>query len=152
MVVHQQDGRITIVEVIADMLVIDLCRELVFLAGGLMIDTGSRLPAVLGLDVQVGEFPDISRRHDGSVRHLMDILVHRVETGLQGEVLQEGIAGRETELWCLIGLDDTGLITCLQQRTLCRKVIIRIIIHVTRAERIEHRITQTGRHRQLFGE
>ena len=93
MVVHQQDGRITIVEVIADMLVIDLCRELVFLAGGLMIDTGSRLPAVLGLDVQVGEFPDISRRHDGSVRHLMDILVHRVETGLQGEVLQEGIAG-----------------------------------------------------------
>ena len=109
-----------------------------------MIDTYSRLPAVLGFDVQVGEFPDVGRRHDGRVRHLMYILVHRVETGLQRKVLLNGIAGRETELGCLIGLDDTGLITCLQQVALRRKIIVGIIIHVTRTKCIEHRITQTG--------
>ena len=86
-VVHQQDCRTAIVEVVVDMLIVNLCRELIFLVSCLMIDTCRCLPAILGLDIQVGEFPDICRRHDGSVRHFMDILVHRVEAGLQGQVL-----------------------------------------------------------------
>ena len=115
MVVHQQDGRTAIVEVVADMLVVHLCRELVRLAGCLVIDAGSHLPSVLGLDVKVGKLPDVCRRHDGGVRHFMDILVHRVETQLQREVLLDGVAGGKTYLGGMVGLDDTCLMTGLQQ-------------------------------------
>ena len=134
------------------MLVIHLCRELILLACCLMIDTGSHLPAVLGLDVEVGEFPDISRRHDRRVRHLMDILVHRVEARLQREVLHQRIAGRQADLRGMIGLDDTRLTTSLQQRLLCREFAVMIKIHVTRTQRIEHRIAQSCRHRQFLCE
>ena len=65
------------------MLVVHLCRELVFFVLRLMIYAGSSLPSVLGLDVLVGKLPYISGRHDGGVRHLMDILVHGVEASLQ---------------------------------------------------------------------
>ena len=134
------------------MLVVDLCRELILLPRRLMVDTGSHLPAFLGLDIQVGKLPDISRRHDGGVRHFMDILVHGVETCLQRKVVLEGIAGRETDLRRMIGLDDTCLLTGLQQGLLRWQFTVTIDVHVTGSKRIEQGIPQTGRDRQPVGE
>ena len=82
----------------------------------------------------------------------MDILVHRVEARLQREVLHQRIAGRQADLRGMIGLDDTRLTTSLQQRLLCREFAVMIKIHVTRTQRIEHRIAQSCRHRQFLCE
>ena len=82
----------------------------------------------------------------------MNILVHRVETYLQRKVLLQGIAGRQSQLGSLIGLDDACLATCFQRGALCREVAFYIMVYVTRPQRVEYGITQTGSHRQLFRE
>ncbi len=82
----------------------------------------------------------------------MDILAHRVEAGLQGKVLLKRIAGREAQLRCVIGLDNTCFVMRLQKCFLRRQLIVFIDIHVTGAQHIEHRIAQTGRDRQFLCE
>ena len=86
-VVHQQYCGTSVVEVIVNVLVVRLCRELIFLAGRLIIDAGSQLPALLGLDIHVGKFPDVSRRHDRR-RHLFHRLYAR--SGQRRQRQQEG--------------------------------------------------------------
>ena len=109
--VHQQHGRIAIIEIVVDVLVVHFGRELVILVPCLIIDTGSSLPSFLRLDIKVGKLPCVSRRHDRRVRHLMDILVHRVEAHLQRDVFLDGIERRQAKLRSLIGLNDSCLLT-----------------------------------------
>ena len=149
--VHQQHGATAVVQIVADVLVVNLGRELVVFAWGFVVDTRCQLPALLGLDVQVGEFPDVGRRHDGCVRHLMYILVHGVESGLDRQVLLQRIFGRESQLRGVVGLEYARFVACLYQRLFRWQLAVLIMVHVARTHGVEQRVAQSGRNRQLIG-
>ena len=62
--VHQQHGTTAVVQIVANVLVVNLGRELILLVGRFVIDTSCGLPSVLWLDVQVRQLPHVGRRHD----------------------------------------------------------------------------------------
>ena len=62
--VHQQHGTTAVVQIVANVLVVNLGRELILLVWRLVIDTSCGLPSVLWLDVQVRQLPHVGRRHD----------------------------------------------------------------------------------------
>ena len=151
-VVHQQNGRTAVVQVVVDMPVVHLGRELVGFVVGLVIDARCRLPSTLGLDVGVREFPDIGGRHDERVRHHVDVLVHGVEARLEREALVRGIAGRQAQLGGLVGLDDARHVARLRQRALRGQFAGEVEVNVARPQRVEHRIAHARGDRQAFGE
>ncbi len=104
--IHQQHGRIAIIQIVVNVLVVHFGRELVLLVPCLVIDAGSHLPSFLRLDIWVGKLPGVSRRHNRCIRHFMDILVHGVEAHLQRKVFLNGIECRQAQFRSVIGLDD----------------------------------------------
>ena len=62
--VHQQHGTTAVVQIVANVLVVNLGRELILLVWRFVIDTCCSLPSVLWFDVQVRQLPHVGRRHD----------------------------------------------------------------------------------------
>ena len=105
MMIHDQPGRTAIIQIIVQFLIVPFHRQLQYLAGCIIICPCCQLPAILGFNIRITQFPGIRRRHNGSIRYLMNILPHGVEACLYGEVIIESIAGRQSELRPLIGLN-----------------------------------------------
>ena len=103
------------------------------------------LPATLRLDIGVAQLPGICRRHNGSIRYLMDILPHRIETGLYGKIICKGITCRHSEFRSVIGLDDLSIPRRdrIRHRRHGGQYTFLICIVSARSQSIEHGIAYT---------
>ena len=96
--VHQQGRPGLVVQVMSHLLVVALQGEVHRAVGYGPVEAGRCLPAGLRTDPAVAELPGVHRRDRGGVGDQVDVLAHRVEAGLQGEVVPEGVLAGEAEL------------------------------------------------------
>ena len=109
------------------MFVIGLERQVDGIVADGPIETGRSLPAVLRTQGGAGQMPCIHRRYGGGVRDQMDVLPHRVESGLGGQIVPEGILGGSPEFGSPVELGRREGIECRQAHSKVeRQFIIRL--------------------------
>ena len=151
-VVHQELGTTTVIQVVLHLLVVTFQREFPHAVRGIVIESTGQLPSLLRLDVHIAQFPGICRTHDAGVAHLMDVLAHGIEPCLHREIIIERISTRQTELRTVISLQH--LVARHANRigngTFRRQGARLVRIIITRSQCIEHGIADACIHGELW--
>ena len=148
MMIHDQVRPVTVIQIIIHGFIIALHGSFQSGPNEILIKPDSHLRTGLRLDIRIAKFPSIRGRHDRGIGQLMDILPHRIVTGLDRESVCELIASGDPELRSLVSLiNSTPFLLRIYHGRRRRHLIRFIQIISSRPHYIIHTITDSSVYR-----